>query len=449
MEQAQALMPEMDVYLYDESKELPSCTPEDFQVQLEDLPLNVESLAPSEQGIFYFFMLDVSASIPQAHFEAAKKSIRNAYAAMRPQDQLSVITFGNEVSLLLSGSESRQQVYDALDALSCQDAHTKFYDAMDMLIETAGATENMRRVAVVISDGIDDTDAGMTQSELEQLLGRSGIAVYALAIDSAGEQTTQTFRSFIRLSGGELYSFGPANAESVAADLLGRIGTVWHLKLTADTNIADGQAHTLSIRLKDAAPVLTEVTTEHWVPDHKAPQVASLQADDAGAMTVQFSKPMLGLEDGAHFLLKNPSGQDFPVTVEQVASADTVKLLAAGLSKRDGWTLTLSGLTDASMEKNPLPVITLSLADGSETAAPGAAPQPQTAADTGDADAGMTSVVLLGALLLGAVVCGICLLLLLRRRGAGKGPSTPVKKRRTDDKQQTVRFLFHEDSHEK
>jgi hypothetical protein len=79
---------------------------------------------------------------------------------------------------------------------------------MDALIELVLQTEDMRRVAVVISDGIDDTDAGMTQEELEDKLVRTGVSVSAMCIDTASEANTESFGDFIRLSGGELYVFG-------------------------------------------------------------------------------------------------------------------------------------------------------------------------------------------------------------------------------------------------
>jgi hypothetical protein len=52
-------------------------------------------------------MLDVSASIPAAHFSAAKAAVLDAWSRLRAQDSLALLTFGNDVTLLLEGGESQ------------------------------------------------------------------------------------------------------------------------------------------------------------------------------------------------------------------------------------------------------------------------------------------------------------------------------------------------------
>ncbi|MEA4934275.1 MAG: VWA domain-containing protein [Lawsonibacter sp.] len=451
IEQAQAVMPEIDVYLHDTEGELSGFSAEEIQAQLGDRPLTVDSLAPSEQGIFYFFMFDVSASIPKAHFEAAKQTVLDTYEAMHPQDQLAVITFGSQVELLLNGSESREQVISALEGMTCTDENTKFYDAMSALVEATGNVENMRRIAVVISDGIDDTDAGMTQVELEQMLHRSGVAVYALAIDQTKEAAIQTFRSFIRLSGGELYLFSPGNAADVVSDLLGRIGNIWKLKLTAADNRADGQAHELSIRFGTSELVSTQVRTERWIPDKKPPQVTSMTIEGTDTVVLTFSESMQGLEDASHFLLRNPSGQTVPVTLDCSQTGDQVRLLAEDLTEENGWTLTLSGLTDVSMEKNALEDAELSLSGGLGSASQTTAPS-ESAEETvhaGKADV-MKSIFILSGILLTAVGLGVGALLWTKRARTGSEKKKKQSRKPTPAAgTQHVKFLFQADDEKK
>jgi hypothetical protein len=51
-------------------------------------------------------MLDISKSIQQSYLDAAKQVVLNTYKQLRPQDQLAVITFGDKVTVLLSGGET-------------------------------------------------------------------------------------------------------------------------------------------------------------------------------------------------------------------------------------------------------------------------------------------------------------------------------------------------------
>lgn len=119
-------------------------------------------------------MLDVSSSMPSAHFRAAKQAVLDVYTGLSSRDKLAVITFGNDVALLLDGGESTDEVRAALESLAARDDSTMFNDAIGVLVDTATAVDEMRRVAVVISDGLDDTDAGISQGELELLLQHSG-----------------------------------------------------------------------------------------------------------------------------------------------------------------------------------------------------------------------------------------------------------------------------------
>ena len=108
LEQVQASPPRFDVYVYDEGADLGSVSAADVTATLGDQALECTDVSQSEQGIFYFFMLDISGSIPSAHFEAAKAAVLDTYASLREQDKLAVITFGNDVTLLLDGDESKE-----------------------------------------------------------------------------------------------------------------------------------------------------------------------------------------------------------------------------------------------------------------------------------------------------------------------------------------------------
>lgn len=361
VEQAGANMPEISLFLHDDNGILTQKKAEDFTASLDGQPLKVEKLTPSEEGVFYVFMLDISRSIPTQHFEAAKKAVMDTYTTLRPQDRLAVISFGDKVTLMLNGTEGRDEAQKALEALKGDNSYTSFYGAMKLLIDTASAEKEMRRCAVVISDGISTGDADMSESELEQLLQKSGVAVYALSIDTASAQDTEAFRSFIRISGGELYPFSPADVGQKLKGLLERIGGVWQLELSAESNLADGAEHTLTVETAGEQPITTQITTKDWIPDETAPTLTE-QAADVGAGTIRltFSEPMLGLDQAANYQLTDPKGKKVSLTVES-SDATGVLLKAEGLKEEAGWQLELSGITDRSMEKNPLKETKLNL----------------------------------------------------------------------------------------
>ncbi|NCC68911.1 MAG: VWA domain-containing protein, partial [Clostridia bacterium] len=316
----------------------------------------VKGLTRSEQGIFYVYMLDVSASIPEAHFSAAKAAVLDAWSRLREQDSLALITFGNEVTLLLEGGESRSKVTETIDSLRNTDNSTKFYNAMDSLIELVLQTKDMRRVAVVISDGIDDTDAGMTQEELEEKLVRTGVSVSAMCIDTTSEAVVGSFGDFIRLSGGELFVFGPSDAGSVLNELLDRLSGGWLLSLEAPTNIVSGEEETLSVDFGGAASLEVQVVPERWTPDDKPPRVEDVDySAESNAFIVTFSEAVTGADNAGAYVLTDQNGAAFPISAVEVTGGFSCRLDLAGPMPEEGsLTLTISGLADVSMEQNEM-----------------------------------------------------------------------------------------------
>lgn len=434
LEQVQPVMPQIDVFVRNSGTNLSALTREDVAASLDDVPLEVELLEPSGQGIFYVFLLDVSRSISEKHLAAACAAVRSTHQQMGPDDLLALISFGNEVNILLRGGESAEQVDAALDAIHSTDDNTRFYDAMNTLIETASARSDLRRVAVVVSDGVDDTDAGRSREELVEILRQSGVAVYAMAVDSAAEETREQFRAFIQESGGDLVTFSPKNAGETLKALQSAIDEIWHLRLRAAGNKADGQKHRLSLQFGQEPPLEVDIRPTQWIPDEKPPYLISTELAP-GVITVTFSEPMANSEEPACYLLRDSDGN--PVEFTVTAAGDRAELHCPALTDGAGWTLELQNLTDASMERNPLAACSVPLA-------PAKAVEPVTEETPIPAEVNYEFLLLAGG---GAVVILLLLLLLVVRVRRRKKPAYVPKRQKKKGRQKSgVTFYFAEDA---
>lgn len=355
IEQAQAVMPRIDVYFYEDGGDLTGLTEDDVTASLDGLPLEVKELSKSEQGIFYVYMLDVSGSIPAAHFSAARDAIKSAYGRLREQDALALIAFGDEVTPLLRGGESRTKVMEALDSLAADDANTRFYDAMDALVELVAATEEMRRVAVVISDGMDDAQDGTTREELEAKLQSSGVSVSAMCVDTAPEMSVESFREVIETSGGGLYTFSAAEAGAILQSLLERLDGGWLLRLEADSNIADGRTGELSMTFGESVSAICPVAVERWTPDETPPAIRSAKYDpQRGVITVTYSEPVAGADEVNAYALMATDGAEVGISGVEWTGEAYVLTLAGTMPESGAVTLSVDGPADVSMEQNPL-----------------------------------------------------------------------------------------------
>ncbi|NCC66643.1 MAG: VWA domain-containing protein [Clostridia bacterium] len=354
LEQVQASPPQFDVYIYGDGADLSGVTADGVAATLGGATLDCTQVSRSEQGIFYIFMLDISGSIPENYFEAAKSAVLATSDKLREQDRLAVITFGNEVNVILTGDETSSDVQSALSGLSANDSKTMFYTAMDVLIETATKTSDMRRVAVVMSDGIDDSDAGMTQAELEDELINSGISVYALCIDTSSQ--TDKFGDFIRLSGGELYTFNPDSAQSVLDELMTRLGDSLCIRLMTYDAVSPGEL-TLTVDLGELGSVSTELSPDKWVADTTQPYISSvLFSIENNSLDVSFSEPVAGADDPGNYTLVSSDGAAVSIASASFSGSgkDSVSLCFSELPPAGNYRLSVTGITDMSANANPL-----------------------------------------------------------------------------------------------
>ena len=353
VEQVQVCMPEIDVYLYEGGSDLSGISSSEITAALGAETLSIEEFSVSDEGIFYVYMLDISASMPSDHFVAAKSAVMNAYYRLREQDSLALVSFGNDVTLVLRGGESEKTVVSALDSLNNKDGNTMFYNAMDALIKLVNNADNMRRIAVVISDGIDDTDAGMTQVELENALRQSGVSVNALCISTSSVENVEKFQSFLQISGGELYLFDASNAQQKLDDLLNRLDGSWQLKLLAGNNLISGEPVTLAIDFGGHAQAEIPVTPEKWIPDEKRPRVDKVSYnEDEQAFIVVFSEPVSGADDAKNYVFTNDAGDSTPAASAVKTEDLTYKVYPKDINNSRSLSLTIENIYDISMEKN-------------------------------------------------------------------------------------------------
>ncbi len=265
IEQVQLSPPDMDVFVNSEStKEIAK---EDVSASIGDDKLEVDSVSKQDKdstGIFYAFLLDISGSIPQSSLNAAIRSISKVAKGMDSNDKLAVLTFGDKVNVISDGSKKPSETLRQLKGLKAKDQTTKFYSAMDKLIAVSRNAKGMRTVAVVVSDGVDDTDAGMTESQLTSILKNSGIAVYALQVGKVTKAQTKHLKKFIKISGGKVYRFSEKDAAKVIGSLVGDIDetSVIHLLGKKGMKVKNGDKLTLIV--KGYAPLTWKLDKKSW-----------------------------------------------------------------------------------------------------------------------------------------------------------------------------------------
>ena len=194
----------------EQTRAISSLRPSDVSAYYDGVPMEVTGLAPANQtgaAIHYIYALDISGSMPYAVFQASKTVILEAFDGLRPNETLSLVTFGDSVKLVLSEVRLRDELKTTLDSLYANNKSTDFNGAVSKLTEISEEYQKERTVGIIFSDGMDDIYAGLTRNELESKLRRGALSINAMCVNGSATTAVSQFGELARLSGGELYLY--------------------------------------------------------------------------------------------------------------------------------------------------------------------------------------------------------------------------------------------------
>ena len=166
-------------------------TKDDFAVTEDGRPQKIALFErQSAVPLAITLAIDTSGSVRKDMNEEASAAKRFARAILRPQDQMSVLQFATNVSVLTPFTNNLSRIDHALGDLHA-DWATALYDAIRDGSEALGSKQG-RKVLVLISDG-DDTVQNSTYGQALAAALRNEVMIYSL-IDvpiaaSAGRDT--------------------------------------------------------------------------------------------------------------------------------------------------------------------------------------------------------------------------------------------------------------------
>lgn len=360
IEQANAAPPEFSVYFYDTEAELSGLDASDISAYYDGAPMSVVGIGKAneaEAGVHYIYALDISASIPKSVFNASKAAVLEAFDKLRANETLSLVTFGDSVEVVISQGQSREEIEAVLDSLLANNKNTDFNGAISRITELAGQSEGGRKIGIIFSDGVDDIYAGFTRNELEEKLRSGGLSINAMCINGSASAAVSQFGEFVRLSGGEIFLYNAGDCSQKLASLLERLDSCYVLSLQASTNIIDGKSHTISFKLGDLPVQTVDVTPRVSLPDETAPKVLDISYDpEQTALKITFSEPVAGASELGSYAVTFGGTTLKPVSVKYSEdSGEPAALLRLDATPYEGeYTVAFSGISDISMEKNPL-----------------------------------------------------------------------------------------------
>lgn len=165
---------------------LPTLNASDFLVLEDGAPQQVAFLSPADAlPLRVVILIDASASMAGVKLERAIQAATKVADLLEPDDQLEIIAFNQQASIVQAFGEDRSQVRPTLTATHASGT-TAFNEAVlvaaNELVRARRANPiDVREVIIALSDG-EDTASRVGFEEVLGALRRSGAIVYALSL---------------------------------------------------------------------------------------------------------------------------------------------------------------------------------------------------------------------------------------------------------------------------
>lgn len=355
--------PDFSVYVYPEDGAVYSA--QDVSIVYGEGRVTTKSYEPFEQsqsGISYYILVDKSASISKATFEATKQALLQFASSMSAEDTLTLVTFGDAVETVCREESAGEVLTNAIQGLNNGDQNTLLFEAMKQTAEmTKTAKEQTKRkVGMVITDAEDFSQNHSTQKEALDALLKTGLPMYAMTPTdnvTSNDTAVNSMGEFVRSSGGTLSYFGNEEAANVILNLQNLFYQAYEIKGEMESNKVDYELKTMRVQFKENVQTM-EACFDTYQEDRNPPKVKVKKQKDKNVFTLTFDEKVLHAEVAGNYEVKYKGKKtisDYTVTCDDTKKHGYRAELKFGEDLLNGeYTISYKNITDDSMEQNPL-----------------------------------------------------------------------------------------------
>lgn len=329
---------------------------EDVTAKLGTETLSVESLHKfgEDDSVCTYILVDLSGSVKRS-FGLIKENINSYVDNMGDDDKMVILTFGEtKVTSLLDGTESKSEIKEKVNALECNEDGTLFYEALKEAYQLSNATISQydREYVIAFSDGIDVQRGSTTYEEIKELYKTHTLPLYAACASNASQEAADRFGNLARSSGGSLKMISDTDDFE---ELMEEINDVTLLELRADSNVADGQTKQLSIKIAESQ-VECEVPVTRALEDDESPRVKSIRyVAESNLFVIEFTESVSEANTISAYTISDKAGKQIGIEYVKVSDSSTrVEIKVKDELQNGEYTISFSGITDCSNERNPL-----------------------------------------------------------------------------------------------
>jgi Ca-activated chloride channel family protein len=125
-------------------------------------------------------LIDSSGSM-RHKLQQALQTVREIALALSPQDEMFVVQFASDVEMRRHFTTNMQDVQKSLRDIKAG-GETAAYDAIQIGMDEMKMAKNNKKILLMVTDGFD-TKSHINSTQVEDILKRSEVLVYAIGID--------------------------------------------------------------------------------------------------------------------------------------------------------------------------------------------------------------------------------------------------------------------------
>jgi VWFA-related protein len=251
--------PQIEFRVTDAFRKYVNVTADEIEVVEDGVKQSVDTFQEAVDPVSIAMLLDASGSMTRSA-EIVRQTAREFVSSVRPEDDLSLITFADQTFVEHALGKTRQYTFDAIDKYK-PSGGTALYDALWGGLQQLKVVRG-RRAIVVLTDGHDEnkTSTGPgsahTIEDVLQLAREVGATIFPVGL---GTRVDKEFLEHLaKLSGGDAYF--SADTEQLAEQFHGIIENLrqrYVLSYTSTNSKHDGAWRHVEVRPRVDSLVVT------------------------------------------------------------------------------------------------------------------------------------------------------------------------------------------------
>ena len=227
----------------------------DFSISDNRLPQTIKYFSQEDEPVSITVVLDSSGSMATKMEEertAALELLKNA----NPEDEFSLIVFGNEPRVAIPFSEPADDVSKVVNSTQ-PDGYTSLWDALYLALKEQKHAKYPRGAIVVISDG-GDNHSRYTEDQIKSVLREADVQVYAIGLFARFLQRPEERLGPLRLDeitsvtgGRAICIHDPADITRAARDISYELKNQYVLGYRPSARTPDGKWRAIRVQLND------------------------------------------------------------------------------------------------------------------------------------------------------------------------------------------------------